>query len=98
MKLPKEVTRTLYIQACQDPWNEEADIFVSEAELTLDNYFVVGTHEITLPVPQVDTTAAQIDALEKQQDEILTEAHKKAAMITDKIQSLRALEHKGDAA
>lgn len=90
---------TLYIHKRLEPsdWEEEFQIWpvdISGLEHNKGKLFVIGTHEVEVPIPDVDVTAQAIDALDDEAERVMEEARAKVAELHERIAKLRCLEHK----
>jgi len=90
---------TLYIHKRIVPsdWEEEIEIWptdVSVYEHKKGKLVVIGTHEVEVPIPDVDVTAQAIDALDDEAERVMEEARAKVAELHERIAKLRCLEHK----
>lgn len=93
------IKTTLYIHKRIEPssWEEEFQIWprdVSVYEHNQGRLFVIGTHEVEVPIPDVDVTALAIDELEEAYDRVMQEAREKVAELHGRITKLRCLGHK----
>ena len=57
-------------------------------------FVLIGTHEVEVPIPDVDVTAQTIDALDEEVERVMQEAREKVAELHERIAKLRCLEHK----
>ena len=93
------IKTTLYIHKRLEPsdWEEEIEIWprdVSVYEHNRGKLVVIGTHEVEVPIPDVDVTAQAIDDLNEEAERIMQEARAKVAELNERIARLRCLEHK----
>lgn len=99
MKLPKSVTRTMYVIYQNDPYISEKNRitlmpFDSSKYGTTD--VLIGTIEVTFGVPQeVDVAMAQVEGLRRKRDEIVAKGAAEIASIDRQIQELLALPDPG---
>ena len=92
MKLPKQITQTLYI-CFSEAWDAPR---IYDMKMDTDGYTPLGSVEITVDVPQVDITAKRIDVLETKRTELVTEYQDKLNALDERIQELRALPAPGE--
>jgi hypothetical protein len=95
--LPKTHTQTLYICAFRSYVSDAYQVDLLTFDPTKgDNVLgraLLGTTEVTIDVPQVNMIEAELTALSEARDSILSEANRKAAVLAERIQRLRCLEH-----
>lgn len=102
MKLPKSVTRTMYITY------QAGSLFHEENRITLFPFdssglpscddVCLGTIEVTFDVPQQsDITGAQVAKLRRRRDDVMARATAEAGQIDRQIQELLALPAPGGA-
>lgn len=85
-----------YIVARMYSWKNELEFTWFEHDPTehMDNYLVLGRHEIEFDVPDdFDPKAAQIAVLENQANKVRAEFSKRTDEINDRISKLKALEY-----
>ena len=92
------IKTTLYIHKRTEPsdWEEEIQIWTSDVSAYPHNkgkIFVIGTHEVEVPIPEVDVTAQAIDALDEEAERIMQEARERVAELHERVAKLRCLEH-----
>ena len=95
------IKTTLYIHKRLEPsdWEEEIEIWPRDVSVYAHNQgklVVIGTHEVEVPIPDVDVTAQAIDALERKADDVMAQARDKVAELHERIAKLRCLEHLED--
>lgn len=88
--LPESIESTLLVHI--DPHSDKP--VAMTCDMTEFGYVLLGSVTVTVPVPQVDVIEAEIASLERKADAVRAEFHRKLTAITDRIQSLRAIEHK----
>src|SRR5690554_5809829 len=94
------IKTTLYIHKRIDPvrheWEEEIEIRTFDMtgmEPYKGEFVLIGTHEVEVPIPDVDVTAQAIDALGEEAERIMQKARSKVAELHERIARLRCLEH-----
>ena len=92
------IKTTLYIHKRLEPsdWEEEIEIWPRDVSVYAHNQgklVVIGTHEVEVPIPDVDVTAQAIDALDEEAERVMQEARAKVAELHERIAKLRCLEH-----
>jgi|SRR5699024_5925999 len=97
------IKTTLYIHKRIVPSERvwEDNIQVHRADMTSfapwqGAFVLIGTHEVEVPIPDVDVTAKAIDALDEEAERIMQEARAKVAELHERIAKLRCLEHKAE--
>jgi hypothetical protein len=92
--LPETIDVILYIHRCQ----YTGKVLGHSCDMTPYGDTLLGTHTVTVPVPQVDEVAAEMASLERAADKLRAEFGQKLKVVTDRIKSLQAIEHKPEAA
>lgn len=92
MELPKTATLTLCLHMAK--YGQEILPFTSD--MSEYGYTYLGDVEVSVAVPQVDARARMAEMLRAEKQRVLAAAQIKANEIDEKIQSLLALEHKGE--
>lgn len=95
-KLPLMATRTIFIMAYKEEWNDEYSILFSGSDLSSigSEYTLVGTKEVTLDIPQIDLENGEVAELSKNKSKILSDANLKVKGIEEKIKSLIYIDNK----
>lgn len=89
---------TLYIHKTLEPTDFE-DAYpvypfdISEMAHHRGKVVLLGTQEVEVEIPDVDTTPLIIERLEDQLERMMTEARAEQQKLRDRIASLRCLEH-----
>lgn len=96
MKIPKEVTKNIYLHLQTNEWNERLIAFDFDASGQEGGYLLLCEQEVTFSIPNVDITGKQIDSLEEQKERIMAEARSKTAILEDRISKLRCLPNLSD--
>lgn len=89
-QLPETVKVLVYIQVNQ----LSGEVSALTCDMSQYGYTLLGIQEVEVPVPQVNVVEKEVESLHKQADTIRADAHVKLKAIEDRINSLRALEHK----
>ena len=91
------IKTTLYIHKRLEPsdWEEEIEIWPRDVSVYAHNkgkLFVIGTHDVDVPIPDVDVTAQAIDELDEAAERIMQGARERVAELHERIAKLRCLE------
>ena len=100
--LPESFTQTLFIVAERDRGYEGKPEYEYKVRLSGYNpeegpntmgYILLGTHTVTVDVPECNPLQGEIDALKKVRASILAEAQVKANQISERIEQLQCITH-----
>lgn len=91
-------TVTLHMYASTEPWNLPGDTEVSQHDYRpqprlMEGRIYLGSQDVELDFPDIDTRAAQIEQLEKQIEAVELESRKAVNVLLDRISTLRAIGH-----
>lgn len=95
-ELPKTVSNTLYIVK-----SEYGGPMITVCDMSEYGYVTLGTHEITLDVPQIsqtDLVLKQVDVLKTEKQRLQAETQVKLNALDEKIQKLLAITYQPQAA
>lgn len=86
---------TVYIHVEKDDRENKPVLFNQDVSGFLD-YVFLGSDDVLVNVPIVDVNQAKIDKLELEAEDIKAEYHVRLKRIEERIQSLKAIEFKGE--
>lgn len=98
-KLPKTLTKKLYICARRDICRPDSDYSLNLNDFNLaggsnpSGYILLGTTEVTVDIPECNPVQAEIEAIKKARDQILADAQLQATQLDERIQRLLCIEH-----
>ena len=97
--LPPSHETTVYVCYSLKGWNE-GHITAFCFDPTKDNeepeYLVIASKKVKIPIPPQDVTARHVEALEKIKKSVMAKSEILLNEIQTKIDSLLAIEYKGD--
>jgi len=93
-----KIKLTAHIHYQKYVWKEEGEFQIWFAKMDDAEYRTyVGEQEVEIEVPDnYDPRAQQIDALEKQKQEVMADYQKSVNEINDRISKLQAIEYSGE--
>ena len=68
--------------------------FIAENDMTDHGYISLGSQTVTLNVPDTDPIEAEVMCLKKAIDKTKSECHAEVEVLSDRINSLLAIEYK----
>jgi hypothetical protein len=99
LQIPERFTGTVYISAYSDPTSYMyGKLCFLDFESGADDRILVGKIEIDVPLDHARTLDKQVEQLRTAKKKILSEASDKACQLDEAIESLLAIEYKGEAA
>ena len=98
LQIPKRFTGTVYLYANSDP---ESFLYGAIGASHIgpmknDNRIIVGSIEVDIPLDQTGSRDKQVKQLRASKRKIIDEATSKAGQIDEAIESLLAIEYKGE--
>jgi hypothetical protein len=99
LQIPERFTGTVYIHAYSDPTSfMYGKLCFLDFESGADDRILVGKVEIDVPLDQAGTLDKQVEQLRTAKKKIIDDATEKARQLDEAIESLLAIEYKGEAA
>lgn len=89
-QLPETVKANLFIHVN----HHDGAALAATCDMSQYGYTLLGTHEVEVPVPQVNVVEKEVESLNRQATALRAETHIKLKAIEDRINSLLAIEHK----
>ena len=95
MNAPKTVTKTMWVSA-QKNIDGEYDYWPTQHDMSEYGIIMLGHAEVTFTVPKTDPVQAEVEGLQAVKEKMNLEHATKIKQVEDRINSLLAIEHKGE--
>ena len=95
MNAPKTVTKTMWVASKQN-LDGGYDYWLTQYDMSEYGDIMLGQADVTFIVPETDPVQAEVEGLQSVKDKMNLEHATKMKQIEDRINSLLAIEHKGE--
>ncbi|OON39636.1 hypothetical protein BTJ39_13385 [Izhakiella australiensis] len=95
--LPSQIKKKLFVIAEKFSWENEFHIRITDYEPSYNDKtltILLTTHEVSVDIPSMDLTHAEIESMEKMKADIANKTEGKIRLIDEQIQTLRSIENK----